>query len=84
MNNLNKNIRLLPVLVIILTISGFLLLTYQTFNLINRKITLLNEIKELENDKKKIINDLKFKNTIISIQETIITQSSDSTIVKKD
>lgn len=83
MNNLNKKIRLLPIIGIFLTIIGYLLLTYQTFNLNKRKSTLLNEIKELENSKTRLTNEVKFKDTIISIQEDIITQSSDSITVKK-
>ena len=83
MNNLNKNIRLLPIIGISLTIIGYLLLTYQTFNLNNRKIILLNEIKELEVAKTRIINEAKAKDTIISIQEDIIAQSSDSSTVNK-
>lgn len=83
MNNLNKKIRLLPIIGISLTIIGYLLLTYQTFNLNKRKSTLLNEIKELENSKTRLTNEVKFKDTIISIQEDIITQSSDSITVKK-
>ena len=83
MNNLNKKIRWLPIIGISLTIVGYLLLTYQTFNLNKRKSTLLNEIKELENSKTRLTNEVKTKDTIISIQEDIIAQSSDTSTVNK-
>lgn len=83
MNKLNRNLRFLPIVGITLTIIGYLLLTYQTFNLSKRKTTLLNEIKELENSKTRLTVEAKVKDTIISIQEVIIAQSSDSSTVKK-
>lgn len=83
MSNLNNKLKLLPIIGITLTIIGYLYLTYQTFTLNERKKVLKNEIIELENIKQKLTNEAKIKDTIINIQENIISKSSDSTTVKK-
>jgi hypothetical protein len=75
--------RLLPIIGITLTITGYLVLTFQTFNLNERKSNLLNDINELEKSKTRLTNEAKVKDTIISIQEDIIAQSSDSSTVSR-
>lgn len=83
MNDFNKSLRILPIIGITITIIGYLYLTYQTFSLNERKNVLKNEIIELEKIKQRLTNEAKTKDTIISIQEDIISKSSDTTTVKK-
>jgi hypothetical protein len=83
MNNLNNKLRLLPIIGITLTIIGYLYLTYQTSTLNERKNVLKNEITELENIKQRHTNEAKTKDTIINIQENIISKSADSITVKQ-
>ncbi|MHB1106205.1 MAG: hypothetical protein ACYCZ2_07570 [Lutibacter sp.] len=83
MSNLNKTIRILPIIGITLTLIGYLYLTVQTFNLNERKNVLNNEIAELESIKIRLTNEAKTKNTIINLQDKIISQSSDTVTVKK-
>lgn len=83
MNDFNKSLRILPIIGITITIIGYLYLTYQTFSLNERKNVLKNEIIELEKIKQRLTNEAKTKDTIISIQENIISKSSDTTTVKE-
>lgn len=83
MSNLNKTIRILPIIGITLTLIGYLYLTVQTFNLNERKSVLNNEIAKLESIKIRLTNEAKTKNTIINLQDKIISQSSDTVTVKK-
>ncbi|WP_300492048.1 hypothetical protein [Flavobacterium sp.] len=84
MNNLTKKTRYLPIIGIALTLIGYLFISFQTYSLNERKKNLLNDIAELETIKSRLTNSLKIKDTIITIQDKIIAQSSDSTIAKKE
>jgi len=84
MNNLTKKTRYLPLIGISLTLIGYLFIAFQTYSLNERKKNLLNEIGELETIKSRLTNSLKIKDTIITIQDKIIAQSSDSTIAEKE
>ncbi|WP_347069271.1 hypothetical protein [Flavobacterium sp. WV_118_3] len=73
----------MPAIGIALTLIGYLFLTFETYRLYEKKTKLLNEIEELETIKSRQTSDLKVKDTIITIQDKIIAQSSDSATVKK-
>ena len=83
MNNVNKKIRFLPIIGIGLTILGYLFLTFQTYTLNERKNVLKKEIKELEIIKTRMTNEAKESDTIIILQDKIISQSSDQKTVEK-
>lgn len=83
MNNTNNKLRLLPIIGIALTIIGYLFLTFQTFTLNKRKNVLKDEIAELENIKQRLTSEVKTKDTIINIQEKIISKSSDLETVRR-
>ena len=83
MSSLNKKIRFLPIIGIVLTLVGYVFLTMETFKLNEKKKSLNSEIAELENVKARLTKESKEKDTIITIQDTIISQSSDKATVKK-
>jgi hypothetical protein len=83
MANLNKGIRLLPIIGIAITLIGYFFLTFQTYQLNERKIILKNEIAELEGIKTRLTIEAKEKDTIITIQDKIISQSKDMNTVEK-
>lgn len=83
MNNQNKKIRFLPIIGITLTLAGYIFLVFQTFKLNERKNTLRLEISDLENIKTRLIKEAKKKDAIITIQDTIISQSKDKQTVEK-
>ena len=83
MTIMNKGIRILPIIGIALTLIGYLYLTFQTYNLNERKKVLKDEITELEWIKTRMTNEAKMKDTIIHLQDKIISQSSDSATVHK-
>ena len=83
MNNFNKKLRILPIIGITLTLAGYLFLTFQTFKLNERKKLLISEIEQLESIKSRLTAEVKVKDTIITLQDSIIFQSSDQETVEK-
>lgn len=83
MNNSNRNIRLLPIIGIALTLIGFFYLTYKTNNLNDRKKSLVEDINELESIKAGLTKELKKSDTIIKRQDKIIEKSSDPATVEE-
>jgi len=83
MTIMNRGIRILPIIGITLTLIGYLYLTFQTYNLNERRKVLKNEITELELIKTRMTNEAKVKDTIINLQDKIISQSSDTSTVNK-
>ena len=83
MNNLNKKLRILPIIGIALTLIGYLFLTFQTVKLNERKNLLISEIEQLESIKSRLTAEVKVKDTIITLQDSIIFQSSDQETVEK-
>lgn len=80
---MNKNLKLLPIIGISLTLLGYFYLTFQTFQLNERKNALNDEIAELESIKLRLTNEVKLKDTLITLQDNIISHSSDEETVKK-
>ena len=80
---MNRNLKLLPIIGISLTLLGYFYLTFQTFQLNERKNALNDEIAELESIKLRLTNEVKLKDTLITLQDNIISHSSDEETVKK-
>ena len=77
MSNLNKNLRIFPILGISLTLIGYLFLVLQTYNLQRTKSNLINDINILKQIKARQTAANKLKDTIIVLQNQIISQSPD-------
>ncbi|HSI76435.1 MAG TPA: hypothetical protein VK957_11080 [Lunatimonas sp.] len=80
---MNKNLKFLPIIGITLTLLGYFYLTYQTYQLNERRNTLDMEISELESIKMRLTNEVKIKDTLITLQDNIISQSSDEETVQQ-
>jgi hypothetical protein len=64
-------------------LAGYLFLTFQTFQLTEKRTNLIRDIEELEKIKLRMTNDAKQKDTIINLQQKIIIQSKDESTVEK-
>ena len=78
----------MPVIGITLTLAGYLYLSYMTYNLNKeskelqaKKDSLNKDIRSLEDIKSQLTLELKTRDTVISIQDSIISNSKDSKTV---
>lgn len=83
MKSTNRSLKLLPVIGIVMILAGYLFLTFQTFQLTEKRQNLIRDIAELEKIKLRMTNDSKKKDTIINLQQKIIVQSTDESTVEK-
>jgi len=83
MTEMNKNLKILPIIGISLTLLGYFYLMLQTYKLNERRSILNSEIEELETIKLRLTNEVKLKDTLLTLQDKIISQSSDEETVKQ-
>lgn len=83
MNKSFGSLKILPILGIILILTGYFFLTYQTFKLKERRNVLKKENRELEQLRISKTAEIKKLDSIAGIQKKIIAESADPHTVQK-